>query len=221
MIPEHRLTVLLDEVKDGWISNCLYHNTTASPSLYLDHNCERDDFPTKPVLELKNHKDEVWFLQYSNDGSMLASSSKDTTVYIYDTKTYRVMQHLHEHHGSGVTHLAWSPDDTKIITCCAQPENSARIWDVVVCLCAYCNDSAADCIRPVNACNTLTPLHTPAQQRPGRPLESKSSSAPKTTKSAAASGISKATKSTTFAKTAQNYVPTTSPFLPTASGSSS
>lgn len=134
MIPEHRLSVLLDEVKDSWISNCLFHNTAASPSLYLDHKCERDDFPTKAVLELKHHKDEVWFLQYSNDGTKLASSSKDTTVIIYETQTYSQTQHLDEHNGSAVTHLAWSPDDTKIVTCCSQPENSARIWDVKVSL---------------------------------------------------------------------------------------
>lgn len=132
MIPEHRLAALLDEVKDGWISNCLYHNTADSPSLYVDHNCERDDFPMKPVLELKGHHDEVWYLKYSNDGKKLASTSKDKTVVIYDTTTYKILHQLDEH-DSGVTHLAWSPDDTKIITCCAQQENSARIWDVEVC----------------------------------------------------------------------------------------
>ncbi|RAR04119.1 glycoside hydrolase family 1 protein [Stemphylium lycopersici] len=130
MIPEHRLSVLLDEVKDSWIANCLYHNTVASPSLYLDHNCERDDFPTKAVLDLRHHKDEVWFLQYSNDGTKLASTSKDCTIIIYETTTYRVLHQLDEHRDSGVAHLAWSPDDTKIVTCCNQPENSARIWDV-------------------------------------------------------------------------------------------
>lgn len=132
MIPEHRLAVLLDEVKDSWISNCMYHNTAASPSLYLDHSCERDDFPTKAMLDLRHHKDEVWFLQYSNDGTKLASTSKDCTIIIYDTSTYRVLHQLDEHRESGVTHLAWSPDDTKIVTCCSQPENSARIWDVKV-----------------------------------------------------------------------------------------
>jgi len=146
MIPEHRLSVLLDEVKDSWISNCLYHNTTASPSLYLDHNCEQTDFPTKPAFELKNHKDEVWFLQYSNDGSMLATTSKDATIFIYDTKTYRVMYHLDDHQGSGVTRLAWSPDDSKIVTCCAQPENSARIWDVKTGACMqYISDFTYPC----------------------------------------------------------------------------
>jgi WD40 repeat protein len=132
MIPEHRLALLLNEVKDNWTDRCRYHNTTASPSLYLHHNCERDDFPTRPVLELKHHKDEVWFLQYSNDGTKLASTSKDMTIIIYETSTYKVLHQLDDHQGSGVTHLAWSPDDSKIITCCSQPENAARIWDVKV-----------------------------------------------------------------------------------------
>ena len=205
MIPEHRLSVLLDEVKDSWIANCLYHNTAASPSLYLDHNCERDDFPTKPVLELKNHKDEVWFLQYSNDGTMLASTSKDTTIFIYDTKTYKVLYHLDDHQGSGVTHLAWSPDDTKIVTCCSQPENSARIWDVAVSEAPSSPEAPTDSCRPAHACNTLATSHTPARQQHGHHLANRSSLARKTTKQAAASGISKAAKSTTSAKTAQNY----------------
>jgi len=130
MIPEHRLASLLDEVKEGWIERCHYHNTAASPSLYLDHNCAKDDFPTRDALELKHHTDEVWFVQYSNDGSMLASTSKDTTIIIYETTTYNVIHQLDQHDKSGVTHLAWSPDDQRIITCCSQPENAARIWDI-------------------------------------------------------------------------------------------
>jgi len=130
MIPEHRLAALLDEVKNGWISNCLYHNTADSPSLYVDHYCDREDFPMKPVLELKNHRDEVWYLKYSNDGTKLASTSKDKTIAIYDTIAYEVLHQLD--HESGVTHVAWSPDDTMIVTCCGQQENCARIWDVEV-----------------------------------------------------------------------------------------
>lgn len=146
MIPEHRLAVLLDEVKESWIENCQYHNTAASPSLYLDHNCERDDFPTKAVLDLKHHTDEVWFLEYSNDGTMLASTSKDTTIIIYETTTYKVIHQLDQHDKSGVTHLAWSPDDRRIITCCSQPENAARIWDVKTGTCIqYFNEFTYPC----------------------------------------------------------------------------
>lgn len=131
MIPEHRLAYLLDEVKQSWISNCLYHNTATSPSLYVDHTCDRNDFPMKPYLELRNHKDEVWYLKYSHDGSKLASASKDNTVVIYDTTNYKPLFHLSEH-DAGVAYVAWSPDDTKLITCCANQESSAKIWDMKV-----------------------------------------------------------------------------------------
>jgi len=131
MIPEHRLANLLDQVKQNWISNCLYHNTEASPSLYVDHTCDREDFPLKAVVELANHSDEVWFLKYSNDGTMLATTSKDHTIIIYETDTYKPIHSL-DHDDSGVCYVAWSPDDTKIITCCAAQENSARLWDIKV-----------------------------------------------------------------------------------------
>ncbi|KAF1993474.1 glycoside hydrolase family 1 protein [Amniculicola lignicola CBS 123094] len=137
MIPEHRLGVLLDEVKQTWISHCLYHNTAKSPSLYTDHNCERDDFPLTPAIDLKYHKDEIWYLKYSNDGSMLASTSKDMSIIIYDTVTYKPI-HILDDHEAGVTHVAWSPDDSKIITCCSQKECAARIWDVKTGRCLVC-----------------------------------------------------------------------------------
>lgn len=131
MIPEHRLAVLLSQVKDSWIQNCLYHNTSASPSLYVDHTCDRDEFPLRTVLELRNHHDEVWFLKFSNDGSMLATASKDCTVVIYDTAAFKPL-HILADHESGVCYVAWSPDDTKLISCAQAQDNSARVWDTKV-----------------------------------------------------------------------------------------
>jgi WD40 repeat protein len=131
MIPEHRLAYLLEEVKQGWISNCLYHNTAASPSLYVDHTCDRNDFPMIPYLELRNHTDEVWYLKYSHDGTRLASASKDSTVIVYDTTNYKALFRLLDH-DAGVAHVAWSPDDSKLVTCCAQQECSAKVWDMKV-----------------------------------------------------------------------------------------
>lgn len=133
MIPERRLTNLLHEVKQSWIGNCLYHNTAASPSLYVDHTCDRSDFPSKPALELNRHRNEVWFLKYSHNGNMLASGSRDSSVIIYDTTspTYKVLHELKEHQ-AGITYLAWSPDDTKLVTCSRERENVAKIWDTRV-----------------------------------------------------------------------------------------
>ena len=129
MIPEHRLAVLLDQVKQSWISNCLYHNTAVSPSLYLDHMCERDNFPLKTALELRHHIDEVWFLRFSNDGTMLATTGKDQRINVYDTNNYQRRFTL-EDHENGVCYLAWSPDDTRLVSC--SQDNSARLWDMTV-----------------------------------------------------------------------------------------
>ncbi|KAF2197381.1 WD repeat-containing protein-like protein [Delitschia confertaspora ATCC 74209] len=147
MIPEHRLANLLDQVKKNWISNCLYHTTTAAPSLYVDHCCERENFPLNAVLELRHHKDQIWYLKYSNDGTKLAATGKDNTIVIYETETYKPLQFLAEHE-AGVSYVAWSPDDSKVISCCRQQENSARIWDVQTGRCLSC---ISDFTYPVTA----------------------------------------------------------------------
>ena len=131
MVPEHRLAVLLNRVKDDWVSNCLYHNTSLPPSLFTDHVCKSDDFPLDTAAELYDHSDEVWFLQYSHDGSRLATASKDNTVIIYETVNYKIIHKLLDH-DSGVCYVAWSPDDTKIITCTESQDHCARVWDTQV-----------------------------------------------------------------------------------------
>lgn len=132
MIPEHRLATLLTEIKQTWIDDCRYHNTSASPSLFFDHKCDRSGFPSRPHTELARHRDEVWYLKYSNDGTRLASASKDKTVIIYDTEDRYKPRFRLEMHASGVSHVAWSPDGSKLITCSAASECSAKLWDMTV-----------------------------------------------------------------------------------------
>lgn len=131
MIPEHRLANLLTQVKDNQVMNCPYHNTAAWPSLYHDHRCEHDQLPLSNVHELKKHNDEVWYLQFSHDGTRLASAGKDTKVHIYDTETFKLVKTLSDHK-QPVAYLAWSPDDTRLITC--SQDMTARIWDPAVSL---------------------------------------------------------------------------------------
>jgi WD40 repeat protein len=83
MIPEHRLASLLEQVKQTQISNCLYHNTSNSPSLYSDHLCDRSQFPLLSIEVLSNHADEVYCVKFSNDGTKLASASKDRNIIIW------------------------------------------------------------------------------------------------------------------------------------------
>ncbi|KAH8805855.1 WD domain-containing protein [Xylogone sp. PMI_703] len=127
MLPEHRLAVLLHQVKRNQIANCLYHNTATSPSLYQDHICDRNNFPLHTILELTKHIGEVWQVQFSHDGRRLATGGADGNVIIYNVPSFEEFAVLSDHHG-GICCIAWSPDDTMIVTC-AQ-DKRAVLWDV-------------------------------------------------------------------------------------------
>lgn len=129
MIPDHRLAVLLDHVKQNQINQCRYHNTAAPPSLYSDHMCDRSDFPLQPTIELTRHSDEIWYVEFSHDGSKLATASKDRSVIIYDTSTFSVI-HKFVEHDEPVAYATWSPDDSKVITC--SQDKKAKVWDIEV-----------------------------------------------------------------------------------------
>ena len=129
MIPQHRLAILLDSVKQSQINNCLYHNTAEPPSLYSDHMCDRNDFPLQVTHDLTQHSDEVWYCEFSHDGTKFVTASKDNTVLIYETSDFRVLHRL-DGHASGVAFASWSPDDSKLITC--SQDKTARVWNVEV-----------------------------------------------------------------------------------------
>ena len=130
MIPEHRLATLFTAVQEEQILNCQYHNTLAQPSLYTDHECSADDFPLHTLTELRNHGDEVWHLEFSHDGSMLATAGKDGLVCIYDTNTWRIQHEIREHernltsndNNKGVCYIAFSPNDKYLISCSQNSE---------------------------------------------------------------------------------------------------
>ncbi|EXJ60741.1 hypothetical protein A1O7_04894 [Cladophialophora yegresii CBS 114405] len=127
MIRDHRLAELFDHIKQSQINQCLYHNTAEPPSLYSDHICDRDDFPSRTAIILEDHTGEVWHIQFSHDGTKLATASQDRSVNIYETVTFKRLHSL-THHSAEVTYVSWSPDDTKIITC--SQDCKARVYDV-------------------------------------------------------------------------------------------
>jgi WD40 repeat protein len=129
MLPERRLAILLQQVKRNQISNCLYHNTSTSPSLYQDHACQPDHFPRYPSKDLTKHTGEVWQVQFSHDGKRLASCGGDGTVIIYDVESWDVLQSLTNSEG-GICSLAWSPDDTMMVT--VAMDKDATLWNTLV-----------------------------------------------------------------------------------------
>ncbi|XP_070998935.1 WD repeat-containing protein 26-like isoform X3 [Oncorhynchus clarkii lewisi] len=134
MLPPRRLQTLLRQAVELQRERCLYHNTKLdsgldSVSLLLDHTCSRKQFPCYTQQILTEHCNEVWFCKFSNDGTKLATGSKDTTVIVWHVNTeshqLKLMKTL-EGHAYGVSYLAWSPDDTYLIAC--GPDDCSELW---------------------------------------------------------------------------------------------
>lgn len=127
MLPESRLAILLQTVKQGQIDNCLYHTAASSPSLYHDHSCPRSRFPTEVALELGDLGGEVWQVLFSPDGSMLAACG-DKRAVVWDSKFDPLL--FLDYHPNGTGNIAWSPDSQMLVTC--GRDNVARVWSIPV-----------------------------------------------------------------------------------------
>ncbi|MEE6473772.1 hypothetical protein FKM82_010168 [Ascaphus truei] len=134
MLPPRRLQTLLRQAVELQRDRCLYHNTKLdnsldSVSLLIDHVCSRKQFPCFTQQILTEHCNEVWFCKFSNDGTKLATGSKDTTVIIWqvdpETHQLKLLKTL-EGHAYGVSYLAWSPDDTYLVAC--GPDDCSELW---------------------------------------------------------------------------------------------
>ncbi len=142
MLPENRLAVLLQQVKQSQIDTCLYHTSATSPSLYANHYCDRRYFPREVALELNELSGEVWQVQFSHDGRKLAGCGSREQVLIWNVPTFSVAQILVEH-DQAVTNVTWSPDDSIIATC--SQDKYARLWDVNVSYAYIPADSLRQC----------------------------------------------------------------------------
>uniref|UniRef100_A0A8B9S078 WD repeat-containing protein 26 n=1 Tax=Accipiter nisus TaxID=211598 RepID=A0A8B9S078_9AVES len=153
MLPPRRLQNLLRQAVELQRDRCLYHNTKLdsnldSVSLLIDHVCSRGlrsvcgalymlpclgimrkQFPCYTQQILTEHCNEVWFCKFSNDGTKLATGSKDTTVIIWqvdpDTHQLKLLKTL-EGHAYGVSYIAWSPDDNYLVAC--GPDDCSELW---------------------------------------------------------------------------------------------
>jgi WD40 repeat protein len=157
MIPPRRFVTLLDQARLHQISQCIYHNAPLTPqhfSLYADHTCDTDLFPRITTTVLQVHTDEVWSLEWSHSGKFLASASKDKSVIVWsvgvsifepsaspaysNAELYMsqpnsnpdISLHLHlQDHQFPVGCLAWSLDDTILLSSC---EQLIKMWNTEV-----------------------------------------------------------------------------------------
>ncbi|XP_008775985.1 WD repeat-containing protein 26 homolog [Phoenix dactylifera] len=131
MIPERRLEHLVEQALSVQRESCYFHNSLDnSLSLYADHQCGKDQIPSHTVQVLQAHNDEVWFLQFSNNGKYLASSSSDRSAIIWEVQEdgELSLKHMLTGHRTPVLMVAWSPDDRQLLTC--GMEETVRRWNV-------------------------------------------------------------------------------------------
>jgi WD40 repeat protein len=78
------------------------------------------------LLTLEGHSDEVCDVQFSPDGSKLASASRDKKVMVWNPSTG---EHLHtpEGHSSWVNAVQFSPDGSKLAS--ASWDKKVMVWD--------------------------------------------------------------------------------------------
>lgn len=134
MLPSRRLATLLDQARQHQQLSCLYHDDNEPISLYNDHQCESGTFPTVTTHILQDHTDEVWRIEWSPSGDMLASASKDRTVMIWklrppesEGQDYGIeVSHRLSGHTAPVDALAWSPDSKTLVTC---SDKQVYLWD--------------------------------------------------------------------------------------------
>ncbi|XP_021722150.1 WD repeat-containing protein 26-like [Chenopodium quinoa] len=134
-LPERRLEHLVETVAASQIDSCLYHNFSGAVSIYEDHCCGRDQIPNETLQILTAHKNEVWFVQFSYSGEYLASSSRDCTAIIWkvvDDGKFTV-KHALQSHQKAISFVAWSPDDTMLLTC--GNVEVVKLWDVETGVC--------------------------------------------------------------------------------------
>ncbi|XP_011000199.1 PREDICTED: WD repeat-containing protein 26-like [Populus euphratica] len=131
IIPESRLEHLVEQALTLQRDACFFHNSLDKEmSLYSDHQCGRDQIPSRILQILEAHSDEVWFLQFSHNGKYLASSSNDRSAIIWeiDVNGGVSLKHRLSGHQKPVSSVSWSPNDHQLLTC--GMEEVVRRWDV-------------------------------------------------------------------------------------------
>ncbi|KAG6865928.1 hypothetical protein C0991_010429 [Blastosporella zonata] len=120
MIPQRRISTLLNQAQAHQRQHCLYHNSpsdSSSFSLYTDHHCNKSAFPRITTTILEVHSNEVWNMEWSHDGLLLATASKDESAIIWRlSDADGNMRDKWGETGIRITDLAITPDFSRLVS---------------------------------------------------------------------------------------------------------
>ncbi|KAF5330927.1 hypothetical protein D9619_005384 [Psilocybe cf. subviscida] len=156
MIPQRRFSTLLNQSRTYQRQQCLYHNAPLSSfSLFADHRCNKSDFPSITTTILEVHTNEVWYIEWSHDGAFLASAGKDKSAIIWrrgsspgstaSTQDWSAHFVLRDH-TYAVGCLAWSPDDSVLLTA---SEGQIKMWNTKTGVCTRTVEEHQDTITAI------------------------------------------------------------------------
>ena len=140
VLPGDRMDELLRQSLQWQVSQCPCHNIPAGTEadhegLLQDHFCSEDLLPSETKYILREHTDEIWFVQFSHDGSKLASGCKDGKIIIYDFSTLMkdtplspTPLHTLTGQTGGIGFLSWSPDDRHLISCGREESSELMVF---------------------------------------------------------------------------------------------
>ena len=99
------------------MKSCTRYNRRQQWNNLLEDCTAGDELvPRRTHLLLEHHTDEVWHIQFSGCGKMLASGSKDKTVIIWSLHDKPLIKHHLKQHTDAVSYVAWSPDDKWLVS---------------------------------------------------------------------------------------------------------
>ena len=128
MIPPRRLEELLLQSFEYQKQHCLYHNKNDEFSLFQDHQCSSDLFPSIIKFKVKAHHSEIWALDWNFNGTLLATGGKDSKIKLWDLKGDCIADLIS--HSDSITKLKFSPNNKFLLS--GSSNSCVKLWDLTV-----------------------------------------------------------------------------------------
>ena len=125
-LPHRRLEELILQSFEHQKQQCLFHNKNTEHSLFQNHQCSSDVFPSKVQHRFIAHSSEIWALDWNASGTMLASGGKDCSVKVWDILGNNKFTFLG--HSCPITKLRFSPNQLYLLS--GSTNSHVKLWDI-------------------------------------------------------------------------------------------